>query len=858
MPYQLKDYQQRCLDELARYLRRTVALDADTAFYEQTRRPYVDVKELPGLPYVCIRVPTGGGKTFMAAHAIGIAADSLLKVDKCLVLWLAPSTQIVEQTLRALRDRQHPYRQALDAAFNGCVTIMDLPAALNIQRSTLISDAVVIVSTIQAMRVENKEGRKIYDQNGQIMSCFDGIPEDQKGDGSLADLLRIRRPLMIVDEAHNARTTLSFDMLARFNPSCILEFTATPDQDPKGTPSNVLTHVSAAELKAEDMIKLPIRLRTRPQWKEAVAEALDKQKQLENLAKEEETDGGDYIRPIVLLQAQRQHKEKGVINYEALKKALMEDFSVSEDEIAIAALDKNELAGVDVLARDCKIRFIITVDKLREGWDCPFAYILCSVSNLRSSTAVEQILGRIMRLPHAKRKKRDDLNHAYAYVTSLEFAEAANALTDALVESGFERFEAQTLIRQEQGELMDTLPLWGGRTSEIVSIEPNLDSLPDELKAKVKIRREDEEIRVVYNGPPMTPDESRTLQTVFESKDDKTAVKRLYLKSRGEDASPSALGIPFRVPQLALRVGEQLELFEDQFREYEWKLSECDALLNDNEFSISNAPRGGVEVDVSEEGKVVRHSFVEVLQRQLSFLDIRGPKNEGELVLWLDRAIYHPDITPKESHLFIGRMILKLIRERDFKLEQLVLNRFRLRDAAERKISKHRSTAEAHAYNRTLFPVEESPLAVDASLSFIYPMKDYPATRFYEGSIRFDKHYYEHAAHMNDEEAECAALIDSLHEVKHWVKNVETRPEHSFWLQTATDKFYPDFVAELKDGRYLVVEYKGEGYMDKTDTHDKRIIGEVWEAKSGGRCVFKLVGKDDYEQTIRSAVSASR
>ena len=153
--FQLKDYQRRCLDELARYLRRTVELGrADLAFYEQTGRAYRPVRALPGLPYVCVRVPTGGGKTVLAAHAVGITAKELLRQDRCLVLWLAPTTQIVEQTLKALRDKRHPYRQALDEAFGGCVSVMDLEAAKGMSRSVLESDAVIIVSTLAAMRVK--------------------------------------------------------------------------------------------------------------------------------------------------------------------------------------------------------------------------------------------------------------------------------------------------------------------------------------------------------------------------------------------------------------------------------------------------------------------------------------------------------------------------------------------------------------------------------------------------------------------------------------------------------------------------------------------------------------------------------
>ena len=228
-----------------------------------------------------------------------------------------------------------------------------------------------------------------------------------------------------MDEAHNARTNLSFDTLQRFSPSCILEFTATPDQETN--PSNVLYSVSAAELKAEQMVKLPIRIVSRTQWKEAVGEAVARQRQLEQIAKEEEKRTGEYLRPIVLFQAQPRREGQETITVEALRKCLLEDFKISAEEIAEGTGHKWELPE-NLLSRECPVRYILTVAALREGWDCPFAYVLCSVSNLSSKGAVEQILGRVLRLPNANAKEHAELNIAYAFATSAQFLEAARSL----------------------------------------------------------------------------------------------------------------------------------------------------------------------------------------------------------------------------------------------------------------------------------------------------------------------------------------------------------------------------------------------------------------------------------------------
>jgi type III restriction enzyme len=96
------------------------------------------------------------------------------------------------------------------------------------------------------------------------------------------------------------------------------------------------------------------------------------------------------------------------------------------------------------------------------------------------------------------------------------------------------------------------------------------------------------------------------------------------------------------------------------------------------------------------------------------------------------------------------------------------------------------------------------------------------------------------------EEFQCAVQLDSSDRVEVWVRNLERRPVSSFWLQTPTDRFYPDFVARLTDGRILVVEYKGADRWSNDDSKEKRAIGELWAARSNGRCVFIMPKGPDW------------
>ena len=272
----LKEYQERTLETLTEYYQKCLHFNnANTAFYDLTKRPYAPIESLSGMPYVCLRLPTGGGKTLVACHAVSITASELLKTDTPLVLWLTPSNAIRDQTLSALKNPLHPYRDAFESARRK-VEVFTIGEALSLPLHILNTKTTIIVSTMQAFRVEDTDGRKVYEQSGTLMGHFthlsdetlSEIERDESGKPiySLANLLCVKRPFVIVDEAHNARTELSFDTLARFNPSAIIEFTATPDTTQN--PSNVLYTVSAAELQAEDMIKMPILLETKLDWKQ--------------------------------------------------------------------------------------------------------------------------------------------------------------------------------------------------------------------------------------------------------------------------------------------------------------------------------------------------------------------------------------------------------------------------------------------------------------------------------------------------------------------------------------------------------------------------------------------------------------
>lgn len=169
----LKAYQERVLESLREFFRQCAREGRLEAAFQavQFRNgssspvPYIPVNAAglpPEMPYVCLRVPTGGGKTLLACYAAGLAMDEFMHAERAVVLWLVPSNTILDQTADALRDPRHPYRRALELAC-GSVEVVTIEEALRLSRATVEGQTVVIVSTIQAFRVEDTTGRKVYD-----------------------------------------------------------------------------------------------------------------------------------------------------------------------------------------------------------------------------------------------------------------------------------------------------------------------------------------------------------------------------------------------------------------------------------------------------------------------------------------------------------------------------------------------------------------------------------------------------------------------------------------------------------------------------------------------------------------------
>ncbi len=889
----LKDYQERVLESLGDFFRLTAqSKKPEVAFREVTRRfgeavPYVPVTAAglgPDMPYVCLRVPTGGGKTLLACYAAGLAQRQFMRAERAVVLWLVPSNTILDQTADALRDPRHPYRRALELAC-GAVEVMTIDEALRLSRAAVDGQTVVIVSTIQSFRVEDTTGRRVYDQNGAFSEHVMNVPPDRLADlfpgvdgkpkPSLVNALRLRRPIVIVDEAHNARTDLSFSTLGNVLPSCIVEFTATPAREK--TPSNVLHRVSAAELKTAQMVKLPLRVVTRhpSQRDQLLAEALTLRADLERLAAQEGQQTAEYIRPILLIQAER------VDACEPLRERLVREFGLSKDEVKISVGRLDELKGVkDIASPKCLVRVIITVEKLREGWDCPFAYVLCSLKETWSATAIEQIVGRILRLPNAQAKRHPDLNCAYAFSVSDSITTVLAELREALEHNGFTKTEAERIILSvPQG----TLPL-GVQPQTVTVGSAEIDRTVVQVQepalgGKVRIDAASGAITIVV---PLDHDDLEKLQSCVTTPAAKARLaEAAEMVRQAEQAfggsgkprmpSPYEQQLDFRVPLLCFAENGMLYEFESTFLlDHPWKLSEKDASLP-AAYNPLARPYGKVGViDVGQKGDVQTTligdtgdaDFVGTLHQQMFQFSGQDDWSLERLIAWLDREIDHHDIPVGESAEFLRKVIRGLTAKYGIAdIGTLALDRFRLRDEIAARIQDHREGERKASFQMLL--LSDSPLTVTEERTMNFKTMGYEPSRLYEGGFQFQKHYFgpkpgelteQTAEGRITEEFQCAQFLDGLPQVRFWVRNL-ARKSTSFRLQTSKDWFYPDFLCQLMDGRTLAVEYKGKHLFDGVDAEDKRAVGEIWASRSGGRCLFVMPTAGDF-LTIRTMLDA--
>ncbi|MDK8600945.1 DEAD/DEAH box helicase family protein [Trueperella bernardiae] len=858
---ELKKYQNRVIADLKDYLTQVneqpTLSEAFKMFWE-SRQIEVGTPQMPGyqnvidgVPHVCYKVPTGGGKTFLACASVEPIFEALPPTRKQAVVWLVPSDSILTQTLAALKNSSHPYRQKLNTDFGGRVEVYskeELLAGQNFSPSTVAEQLSVMVLSYDSFRSRTKDGRKAYQANGNLASFATafGAPEqpiENADETALFQVINQLNPVVIVDESHHATSTLSQEMLTNFNPAFILDLTATPKRQ-----ANVISYVDALSLKNESMVKLPVIAYNRSSQKDVVTDAIDLRRSLEVAATQQYENGGAYIRPIVLFQAQPKTSEDAT-SFERLRDKLVKA-GIPAEQIAIKTADVNELKGVDLLSEECPIRFIITVNALKEGWDCPFAYILASLANKTSQVDVEQILGRVLRQPHAKKQPNTLLNMSYVLTSSNDFGATLKQIVAGLNSAGFSKrdFRAADQVAFDfTGANQSSKPAPTSSDSvEGMDVEEFLEFDEEQVAADLDAREES------ASSPEPSPDltvASMIEQAAQQGADYEQEAEEAaqmgegYVPSDLEDAVDTSFVNPefadeietLRLPQFVIQEPGSA-LFPTAHEGYnelkhEALAGDFDLATKDIDIDLSTADEQMYKIDVrkdSEVPKAFRMSSTDqkFMREHFSKLGIEGQKrNTAEAIYQRIKPIN--SITDSDLRAYIVRMV------EAFGTEQLLTYQEHPHAVASKVKQKIDGLLEAHKVKRFYEDIETRRVDVQPLYAFPKAIQPVHASSLIGGSL------YEAEDKMNGFELELAGRFSGMDNVRWWHRVIERK---GFCLNGPFNH-YPDFVVMTTSGTIVVVETKGE-HLKNDDSNRKIRLGRAWANMSGNGYRYYMVFED--------------
>lgn len=843
---ELKPYQQQVISDLTLFLDHIQeSKDVRTAFYNfWTNHPNTPLypasgaaiepykNNVPRVPHICIKVPTAGGKTFIACNALKPIFDAFDYDRPKAVVWLVPSITILDQTIKNLKDPSHPYRQKINAHFGNRVEVFDKATLLQgsgFNATSVKEQLNIMVFSFDSLRAKNKEDRKVFQENGNLQS-FESLL-DKDTEITLGAVIRYLNPLVVVDESHNAESDLSVEMLKEVNPCFIFDLTATPRKN-----SNIISFIDALELKRENMVKLPVIVYNHQDKTEVINSALQLQRRLELQALEEEKKGGKYIRPIVLFQAQPKNAADNT-TFEKLKEKLVE-LKIPADQIKIKTANLNEIKNEDLMSRECPVRYIITVNALKEGWDCPFAYILASLADKSSAVDVEQILGRVLRQPYVMKHNFPLLNVSYVLTASAKFLDTLDNIVKGLNKAGFSEKDyklADPAIVQEAQKQEPLIQLTVFSAPESSETEDDITSdidtsriLPlEETTAPITTVSEIEQTAIQQNeefekkvaeietNPILSlPNEIQKLvksfeiKAIFKEQAEKITLPQFYLKVPANDLFGT------REDEMPLEKESLLEGFA---------LSKADTNI-----AFDSITSELYKVDLDETKK----------EHTPTFVKLDGEVKESVMAYILDPARKDSRVSNFTSRIMsiignmypipdkeIKRYIIRILE--DFKDEQFgafANNEYSYTDKIKLKI---KSLSETFAEQKFKDFLDTDKVFIKPS--FTLPVSITPG----DTAKNITKSLYEKEGSMNGFEERVINEIGNMTNIAFWTRNIERK---GFRINGFVNH-YPDFIIQTKSGKTILLETKG----DHLDAEQKIRLGSLWAGKAGNNYRYFMV-----------------
>lgn len=837
---ELNNYQKQVMRDLSAYLN---CVNNGTNLYSAWREYWFakDIgvglggvpsysNSIEGVPHICMKVPTGGGKTFMACASVRRIFDALPRNRLKVVVWLVPSDSILTQTIRNLSDVNHPYRQRLDQDFAGRVGVYTKDMLLNGQNfspDTVREMLTVCIMSYSSLRINsrNRDVRKVYQENGNLFRFAEYFKDDSAlladtPDTALIQVLRHLEPVVIVDESHNAGSDLSTEMLNNLNPSFILDLTATPRRN-----SNIISYVDARELKKEHMVKLPLVVYNRVSRQTVIQDAILLRKSLERSAIAEEQQGGAYIRPIVLFQAQPRSGDNQD-TYDRVKRKLV-DLGIPEEQIAIKTADRDELRGHDLLSRACPIRYIITVNALKEGWDCPFAYILASLANRTSSVDVEQIVGRILRQPYARQNASKLLNMSYVFTNSEDFHNTLEKIVVGLNQAGFSRKDYRIGETQEQVQPTPT-PVQGS-----LQTEPQQPTQDDDF-GDVNT----EAVREVLAGGNQETMQVSTMEREatqhandYEAALNDTSDFGFTGGELGNMMTQNAIQTRYaqsvenlRIPQFFLQTVPDLFGGDTALLQPE-NLSEGFSLAaQDANISFELATGDIYHVDVEEKGEAVpKYKRIpiasqesEYFRQQMAQLPTEEKKEQCTRLI-CDLINRNNRYAASDVSAYVRKIVGQMTEDEVSAME------IGVHSYADKILEKIKGLEEKYREEQFKRWIDNGKIFCQSSYQMPRVITPSDVTDSIPKSL-----YDAEKNDMNNGEHELLDAVVGLDNVKWWHRIIE---RNDFRINGFINH-YPDFMVMTQSGKLVLIEYKGDD-RDNSDSARKVKLGRIWQDKAG-------------------------
>ena len=855
---ELKNYQNETIQDLNSYLDYILETGSPSKAYNklwESKGVRVGIdglqgyKELiPGVPSVCMKVPTGGGKTLLGCASLKPIFDRMQIDKKKVVVWLVPWDTILTQTYNNLTNPSHFYRQQLNRDFSGKVEIFNKTQLLNGQNfnvSSVNEQLSICVMSFDTFRSRSKENRKVYEANAnleQMKIHYEDTDNLVSGvdDSALINVLNQLNPIIVIDESHNAKSDLSVEMIKNLNPSFILELTATPKKN-----SNLISIVTANKLKNENMVKLPVIAYNRPSISRVIAEAIDLRVALENKAK---LIKEQYVRPIVLFQAQPKTDDDNV-TFEVLKQKLI-DAGIPENEIAIKTANKNEIANVDLMSPHCPIRYIITINALKEGWDCPFAYILASLANKTSKVDVEQILGRILRQPHQFKFKDPLLNMSYVLASSNDFNDTLENIIKGLNNAGFTKHDCRAAENipvvsvQPQQEIQPDLFSF---TPEDDDVEPatffNLEDVKKDIQNSIIIQKKVVEENIPETNEIVVDDTNHItnnlINLAIETQQEYEQQIEIAKKEETQVVAPELSDYMsshkicpefkefinnLKLPQFCIKRssglfgGDQTDLLEKEDLTDGFMLKNISTptdltVVADNIFRIDVQTTGGSD---TVKKFAVKENDSAIFKSMLNSIPEAGRLSQckNKLIADLGKidAISHADLVA-----YIDRIVSSLEEDGLVYIQNNIMS-------VETIIKQHIEQELAnYRYKSFKERLETEEIFLEDTYSFATTITPLTTVTMYPNSL-----YTEEENNLTDVETKFLDKLTTLSNVKCWHRNIA---KTDFNINGYINH-YPDFIVFTNSGKIILVETKGE-HLTNDDSRLKLELGKIWEAQAG-------------------------